>query len=254
MPSLQGKYSRSPDWGGKVVQSCVHCHQIGDAQRTLYRERKEPIPPNLVYPFPAPETVGVELTLDQVARVKSVKDGSPAARAGLKTGDDLVSLAGQPLISFADVSWVLHQAPEKGSLAVAARRNGEPVSMTIELPEGWRDHSDIARRVGTWTMRAMALGGLFLEDLSDAERERRGLGKSGLALYAKHVGEYGEHAAAKKAGFLKEDVLVQVAGLANRHTESELIGSLLKQYRPGDTVKVTVLRGNERVELNLPMQ
>src|SRR4051812_43593341 len=29
IPALAGKYPRNLDWEGKVVQSCVHCHQIG---------------------------------------------------------------------------------------------------------------------------------------------------------------------------------------------------------------------------------
>jgi hypothetical protein len=33
MPTLANKYTRELDWEGKVVQSCVHCHQIGDALR-----------------------------------------------------------------------------------------------------------------------------------------------------------------------------------------------------------------------------
>jgi hypothetical protein len=254
MPTLQGKYSRNLDWEGKVVQSCVHCHQIGDALRTMHRDRKERIPSNLVHPFPAPETIGLDLALDHVARVNAVAPGSAAAQAGLRVGDDLVSLGGQPLISFADVSWVLHHTPDTASLEAVVQRDGQKLTVTLALPDGWRNHADISRRVGTWSMRAMALGGLLLEDLSDGERNRRGLRKDQLALFAKHVGEYGEHAAAKKAGFQKEDVVVEIAGLSTRHSESELIGHLLRDYQPGATVKATVLRGDQRLELTLPMQ
>lgn len=35
MPTLQGKYLRNLDWEGKLVASCVHCHQIGDALRRV---------------------------------------------------------------------------------------------------------------------------------------------------------------------------------------------------------------------------
>ena len=50
-------------------------------------------------------------------------------------------------------------------------------------------------------------------------------------------------AAAKQAGFQKDDVLVEVAGSTARETESALIGRLLGQHRPGDTVRAVVLRG-----------
>ena len=255
MPTLRGKYSRNLDWEGKVVASCVHCHQIGDALRAVYRERQERIPPNLVYPFPAPETIGLELSLDQVARVKAVVAGSVAAKAGLRPGDDIVSLDGQPLVSIADVSWALHCAPDAGGIPAEVRRGSESLALAVSLPNGWRYHADISRRVGTWGMRAMALGGLQLEDLSNEERSRRGLREDQLALLAKHVGEYGQHAAAKKAGFQKGDVIVAMAGSSARETEGELIGRLLRDFKPGDEVKATVLRNNgERVELKLPTQ
>ena len=35
LPELAGKYERELDWDGKVVQSCVHCHQVGDAVRSM---------------------------------------------------------------------------------------------------------------------------------------------------------------------------------------------------------------------------
>ncbi len=254
LPTLNGKYTRNLDWEGKVVASCVHCHQIGDALRAGHRERKEKIPSNLIYPFPAPETLGLELAGDHAARVKAVKPGSPTELAGLKSGDDVISLEGQPLISIADFSWALHQAPDAGSLAAIVQRGSEQLKLNVPLPDGWRFHSDISRRVGTWGMRAMALGGLWLEDLSDEERAKRGLKPDQLGLFAKHVGEYNEHAAAKKAGFQKEDVIVELAGSSARVSESELIGRLLKSYQPGDKVKTVVLRAGERVELSLPIQ
>src|SRR6185295_8482684 len=94
----------------------------------------------------------------------------------------------------------------------------------------------------------------LLEDLSDEERARRKLGTNEMALFVKHAGEYGKHAAAKKAGFKKGDVLVTLDGRSARITESELIGQLLADHRPGESVKAVVLRGEERLDLSLPMQ
>jgi serine protease Do len=254
IPALAEKYTLDLNWNGKVVQSCVHCHQIGDAFRLSYRDKNQSIPTELIYPWPAPETIGLTLAEDHPARIEAVVAGSIAAKAGFQKGDELVSIAGQPLISIADASWALHRAPMSGPLAAVVKRGRSEKSLKLDLPANWRSKSDIARRVGTWPMRGMATGGMVLEDLADEERSRRGLDKGQLALFVKGLGQYGKHAAAKNAGFQKDDVIVAIAGLSTRHTEGELIGHLLQKQHPGEKVKATVLRGNQRVELALPMQ
>ena len=133
-------------------------------------------------------------------------------------------------------------------------RGGKTVALSVVLPVGWRMKSDISRRVGTWSMRAMAFGGLTLVDLGDAARATRGIAKDAMAMHVKGVGQYNKHGAAKKAGFLKDDVIVGIDDLRGRITESELIGTLLKKHKAGESADVNVLRGTERMTLKLPMQ
>lgn len=254
IPGLAGKYERTLDWGGKVVPSCLHCHQIGDAIRTQHRQANGTIPPEWIYPQPGPETVGLRLAPDQVATVSGVIPGTPAQRAGFRDGDRLVALEGQPLVSVADVSWILHRAPESARLTAKVERSGGMESLVLDLPKDWRFAADISRRVGTWGMRAMALGGLQLADVGDEERRELALGTDGLALRVLHAGEYGIHAAAKNAGFRKGDILVEVGTIRTRTSESALIGMLLRDQRPGDRVPAVVARGTERVSLKLPVQ
>ncbi|HEY1173557.1 MAG TPA: Trx7/PDZ domain-containing (seleno)protein [Verrucomicrobiae bacterium] len=254
MPALMQKYTLDLNWNGKVVGSCVHCHQIGDSYRLYYRDKKQPLPTNLIYPMPQTETVGLTIAPDSTAKVEAVIAGSYAAKAGFKAGDEIVSLAGQPLISIADFSWALHRAPDAGNITAVVKRGGAEQSLTLTLPVDWRRKTDIARRVGTWPMRGMATGGMVLEDLADADRTSRGLPKTGMALRVKSVGKFGKHAAAKNNGFQPEDVILQIAGITTRLTEGELIGYLLQRHTEGQKVKATVLRGAQRVELNLPMQ
>jgi hypothetical protein len=254
LPALAGKYKRQLDWEGQVVQSCVHCHQVGDAVRSMHRQKSGKIPQQWIYPMPMPETIGLVLAPDSAAHVSAVAADSIAAKAGLKPGDALLALDGQPLLSVADVSWALHRTPDAASMQARVRRAGKELSLRLELAEGWRSKSDISRRVGAWPMRAMALGGLQLEDLGPDARAERGIGPKSMALLVKHAGEYGEHAAAKKAGFRKDDLIVSVDGGSARLTESELIGRLLEKQPPRRKVKATVLRGAERLELEYPTQ
>ncbi len=254
IPALAGKYRRELDWDGKVVQSCVHCHQIGEAFRASLRDKGQAIPTELIYPMPAPETIGLALAADRIAHVDAVAPGSVAAAAGVRAGDDFISFAGQPLISIADVAWALHRAPDAGSIPAVVTRDGAPLELMFALPVGWRMKTDISGRAGTWSVRGMATGGLVLEDLGDAARAARNLGPERMALFVKGLGQFGKHAAAKNAGFQKNDVIVKLDGFTARIGEGELIGHLLGAHRPGEQVKATVLRGAESVELTLPMQ
>jgi hypothetical protein len=254
IPTLAGKYERELNWGGKVVQSCVHCHQIGDAFRATYRNADKPIPIELIYPMPAPETIGLKLDAQHTAKVAEVMPQSAASEAGFLPGDDLLAADGQPLISIADFAWVLHHAPQSGALKVQILRDGAERVLTVPLAPGWRMKTDISTRVGTWPMRAMALGGMILAELPDDERQQRSLSPDTLALRVKFLGQSGPFAAAHRAGFQKEDVLISIDGSTSRITESELIGHLLTTHVAKDQVSVVVLRGNQRMELKLPMQ
>jgi S1-C subfamily serine protease len=75
-----------------------------------------------------------------------------------------------------------------------------------------------------------------------------------MALRVKYVGQYGEHAAAKQAGFQKEDVIVAFDGRTDLATETDLIAYALQQKKPGTTVPVAVIRNGRRVNLELPLR
>lgn len=232
---------------GQLARSCIHCHQIGDAERKLVRDEGRPIPERLLFPYPMPQVVGLELDPEKRATVARVADGSPAAKAGLRPGDELVSADGQPLVSIADFQWVLHQAGGEATIPLVVKRDGgEGSKITLRLPEGWRRGSGISWRVSTWDLRRMVLGGLVLEARDDDS------GK--LALEVKHVGQYGDHAVAKNAGFQEGDVVIEVDGRTAALTESELIASLLEATKPGDSVAMTVRREGRSVDLSLRMQ
>jgi S1-C subfamily serine protease len=157
-------------------------------------------------------------------------------------------LAGQPLLSLADVQWVLHHVPaDGGQVKASVQRSGKPVDISLELSKGWRQRDDIAWRVTSWELRRIALGGLFLKDTSPELRAERNLPKEGMALRVEHVGEYAPHDRAKKAGFVKHDVRKDLA------RETDLLAYSLNQLKPGTTVDVEVLRDGKKRTLKLPV-
>jgi hypothetical protein len=145
-PSL-GKYAAELDYKGNVVQSCIHCHQVGDAIKVEYRKKGEPMPEQVLFPYPHPKSQGLILDPKESATVQKIAPGSPADKAGLKAGDRIKALNGQPLLSIADVQWVLHHASADGAtLKAEVVRDGKPVSVALTLPKGWRQADDISWR------------------------------------------------------------------------------------------------------------
>ena len=252
-PELK-KYKSTLATEGRIVPSCIHCHQVRDAERTLLRQAGQPFPPEELFAYPMPDLLGLRLDPQTQSRIEKVTAGSAAARAGFQPGDELITLEGQPIVSTADVQWVLQHAPAPGKLRAEVQRAGARQDLTLELAAGWREGMDIAFRATSWDLRRMASGGLVLEDLPDDERAKLKIDPAALALRVEYVGEYGEHAAGKKAGFKADDVIVSLDGLTRRLGESQWFAHVTRQRKKGEKVQATVLRGGQRVNLELPMQ
>lgn len=253
-PSLRGRYKSELDYSGMVVQSCIHCHQVRDAERQVFRAARKPVPDEALFPWPMPDAVGLELDPREKANVERVVAGSPADRAGFRPGDEIVVLEGQPVLSIADVQWVLHNAAASAKLRASVQRGGRRVELTLALDEGWRRKSDLSWRPTTWNLRRMATGGLVLEEIPAEERRGSGRPAASPALRIKHVGQFGAHAVAKRAGFQKGDVIVSFDGRSDLMSESDLLAYALQNRMPGERVSVVVLRNGKRVTLNLPLQ
>ena len=104
--------------------------------------------------------------------------------------------------SDADVQWALHNAKTPSDLAVKYKRGEKTSDVKIALKEGWRRADDITWRTTTWELRRMAAGGIKFDPVPDNERGALKLEKGKLALLIKHLGAYGEHAAAMQASRL----------------------------------------------------
>ena len=242
-PALKAKYGPELNYAGNVVQSCIHCHQIGDANREHLRKTAQPFPDSVLFPYPHPKSQGLILDPKERATVLRVEKDSPAEKAGFAAGDVIPSLAGQPLLSLADVQWVLHHTPADGATVKAGvLRGGKKLEVSLALPKGWRRADDISWRVSAWQMRGWVTGGLVLEPTADAK-----------ALRVKFVGQYNQHAAGKNAGFQVGDVIAAFDG-KEFSREADLFAYAMNARKVGDKVPVKVIRGTKSMELVLPMQ
>lgn len=253
-PSLRGKIAKSLNYQGAVTKSCLHCHQVRDAERQIFRDAGKPIPDELLFPQPSPQVIGLSFDPRERATVSRVEQESVAARAGVRSGDRLLTLGGQAILSQADVQWVLHNTRSSAELRAVMQRGDRIVRPTIKLSEGWRRHSDISWRVTSWPLRRMVTGGLLFTPATKVQRHTAGVSDDSLALTVKHVGQYGPHAAAKRAGFKKGDLIVSYSGIRKAMSPSELLSYGVQNTKPGQRVEVTVVRNGKRLKLKLPMQ
>jgi hypothetical protein len=248
-PILSERYRPELDYAGNVARSCIHCHQIRDAERRLCRSTAQLVPDDVLFPYPDPEVLGLRMNPDELAKVTRVTAGSSAFHDGFKPGDEIIYLEGQPLVSVADIQWVLQNAPTTGLLRAKVRRDGKIIDRTVTLKEGWR-RGNISWRTTTWELRRLGLGGMKLESVDEEEIRQASLALDQMALRVIHVGEFGEHAVAKRAGFQKGDIIVSFDGQASSMTESQLLAYALQRKRPGDAVSVTVVRDGTRRALS----
>lgn len=251
-PTLKERYKSKLSETGAIVPSCIHCHQIGDAIRSHHFSESGNLPEEVLFPYPHPKALGLILDPKQGTAVLNVDRDSVAAGAGFQVGDRLIAMNGQPLISIADVQWVLHHVPaEGGKVAVEVSRDDLAKNLTLTLKPRWREKDDIAWRASTWELRRKTLGGLYLLAATAEEKKRAGIAADRPALRVQHVGQYAPHDVAKRAGFRVDDLIVQFDE-KNFERETDLIRYVLRHPTRPPQFDVAIRRGEESLTLKLP--
>lgn len=254
-PSLKNRFTEKLNYDGDVVKSCIHCHQIGDAQRAFYWDANKPIPEKVLFPYPHPTVVGLVMDPHETAVVSDVKRNSAAAAAGINAGDAIKEMDGQPLLSVADLQWVLHNIdPDGGQVPVKIQRGSELLDLTLRVPGKWRQAGDISWRVTSWGLRRIAAGGMNLVTLPDEDRRKHKIADGSMALLVRSAGKYGAHATARKLGIREGDVILGFDGHSNLMTEQALHTYVVTSRKPGDQASVKVLRGPKELTFKLPIQ
>ena len=254
-PSLKTKYTSKLDYEGKVVQSCIHCHQVGEAIRENLRLGKSKISEEVLFPHPHPKSIGLVFHPDTLGTLIEVKDKSFGGNSGFKKGDVVRMMNGQAIISIADVQWVLNLIPASGGkIPVEVLRNNQNVNLELCLPEAWRRLDDISWRSSSWMLRRMVLGGILLESMSAEEMKAEGLKEDAMALRVKHVGQFGPHATAHKAGVLKGDILLGFDEKTNLLRESDIFFYAIDSRKAGDMVSLTLKRNKNILQIKIPIQ
>ena len=225
-------------------RGCVHCHNVKE-QQEIDLTKAGMWTRDRVWRFPPPDNLGLIPDVDRGKVVKTVTPESPAAKAGLKPGDQLRSLNRVPIHSFGDALFALDRAPSKGAIDVAWEREGKAMSAKLELNEGWKK-TDLTWRASQ-QHRITSLK-LYGDDLTVEEKKALGLKPSQLAFrQKKEVSAY-----ATKSGFKPGDVIVGVDDLEPEMSMTDFLFLVRGKYLVGDQVNVHIFRDGKR--LKVPMK
>lgn len=250
IPSL-GAYKK----GDTSRQGCIHCHKIHTGELITKRNNAEAITDKDLWDFPLPDTVGLKMNVDEAALVDRVEPASAAAKAGFQPGDRIQKLNGQPLLSIADIQWVLEQQKDDAVINADVLRNGQPQALKLALQKGWRRAGRFDKKAISWALANRILG-FRSEALLDTDREKLGITPDTMALKVQNIipdwVKDGNHAI-RKTGLLKGDIVLSADGRTDLRNESLFMAYAFQEKKPAEALKLSVRRADKTVEITVPI-
>jgi membrane-associated protease RseP (regulator of RpoE activity) len=229
-------------------QGCVHCHQVREYQLLQWSQDGE-FAREKLFRWPLPESLGIEIDRGHGHRIEQVEERSAAARAGLIAGDIIEQIDDVPIHSEYDIRWALDRAHE--SLSVRVRRavaDGDPESLDLSVsPEADWKQTDLSWRK---SLRSVPLPfGFRGYSLTPSQRRMEGLSSDQLAI---KVISLQPRSLAENLRMQNGDIVLGLEEQSASRTLEQFKSDLLRRYRPGDTVRLTVRRNGTAVELTGP--
>jgi hypothetical protein len=221
---------------------CIHCHQVQEIMQQTAMEAGKFDKRRDLDIWPLPENTGIVLERDDGLLVKSVKDQSAAARAGIRTGDRLGGAAGRRLFSQADFRAALQRTPMTGAarLDLVWLRDGALQRGTLELADGWRKGSN-GWRISFSEGVFGAFPGFWAND-GGRFREQRKISADSMAVLPFFPKEQqADINAAWRGGLRTNDVIVSVNGESPNLTGRPWIVWFRTRVEPGDEVVLGVV-------------
>jgi serine protease Do len=145
-----------------------------------------------------------QLASPEGALVANVEPGTPAAAAGLKSGDVIRKMNGQPIVASGDLPAMVGTALPGDKVALQVWRGGKMIDLTAQLGDAAKKVALAGKGGGAGSTRDTARLGLTLRPLQPDEQRVAGVG---AGLLIEDAG-----GAAGTAGVQAGDVLLMVNG------------------------------------------
>ena len=174
------------------------------------------------------------------AVVASLERGSPAADAGLKSGDVITGVDGQPVDDAGGVEFRLGTKPLGGTASLSVLRAGRPLVLPIKL----RAPPETTPRGAVRLSTRSPLQGAEVENLSPAVMDELSLSADALGVAeGVVVSDVAANTPAAEFGLQKGDVIVGVNG-AEIHSTKDLVAATAQRARFWDLV---IARGGQTI-------
>jgi hypothetical protein len=262
MPGLENKEKLR---GETARNNCIHCHNIHDAQN-LHAQATGTFSRDDLWRYPLPDNIGLVIDARDGVRVQEVLPGSPAEDAGLREGDEVTHMAGQPITSIADMQWVLDDVPNRdATLEIRTRRVGagaaapaggaasdpDARSVRVTLKKGWKE-SDFSWRGSMWSVSPRLR--TWTPEVNDEQRRRLGLAEGQAALEVRWINrEQPGGRAAYDSGLREGDIVVAVDGEPVQMSHPQFSRHIKLNYKVGDKLPLTVIRGGRRLTIDVEL-
>ena len=250
MPGLTDKEKYA---GTTARNNCIHCHNIHDAEYEHLLSNGK-LTPQYLWRYPLPDNVGIIIDHRDGQLVKQVLPGSPAAVSGLRPGHRIVRVNGQPIISIADIQWVLHNLPDRRArISILAN---SPKGLTnhefVTTSPSWK-RTDPSWRGSMWNVRPRMR--VWMPDATAQETKRLKLPPGQKALKVKWINhKTSEGNAVLKAGLREGDFIVAIEGKPVRFDHRQFNTYVKLNYKTGQTIPLTLSRNGKNIRFNWPLK
>lgn len=228
--------------------NCIHCHNIHDAEHahalatgTWSIER--------MWKYPLPDNIGLKIDRTSGIRIREVTADSPAAKAGMTSGEEVVRMNGQRITSIADMQWVLHNLPGTDTtVTVETSKSGKH---ELQLASGWRKN-DFSWRGSMWNAPPRVQ--VWFPPLTSEQKTKLGLPEGESPLEVRWINRNAKGGQQTYDDGLREkDVVVALASKPMHFTSKQFQTHIKLNYKVGELLPLTVLRDGKKIELKIKL-
>ena len=251
MPGLPNKEKYA---GTTARNNCIHCHNIHDAEYD-HTFSTGKFTEEFLWRYPLPDNLGIRVDPKDGQVVGKVQPRSPAAIAGVRPSQRILRANGQPIISIADLQWVLHNLPPANARVRLLVANPDARLSTHDLvltSPTWK-RTDLSWRGSMWNVRPRMR--VWTPDASAEEVRRLGLPRGQKALKVKWINRGSEEGRAVfQEGMREGDFIVAIEGKPVRFDHRALNAYVKLNYKLGQILPVTLRRNGRNISFRWPLK